>query len=118
MSKHTSLNLVIRMYHHMFRVFRDNWELSEIEERAFRYLDEAYARISEWSSADVEDLHLRDSVRIAHNTMKLTSPLPDFNPARRPAGWTPEQAAAVKARVSEKKQRRRERAALAELSIA
>lgn len=63
------INDAIRKYYSAFCDFREEWELPDEEEFAFRNIQEAFLRIENDVRAELDDLPLHESIHIAHVLM-------------------------------------------------
>lgn len=63
------INDAVLKYYSAFCDFREDWELPDEEELAFRNIQEAFFRIENDVRADLDDLPLHESIRIAHLLM-------------------------------------------------
>jgi hypothetical protein len=78
MLKAKAVNFVIRRYYAAFSNFRSEWDLTAIEEQAYQNILAAYERKLDDFFADVSDLFLEQSIRIAHNVMEFGGDVPVF----------------------------------------
>lgn len=63
------VNNAIWKYYLAFSDFRDQWELPDDEEVAFRNIEEAHFRIENDVRGQLDDLPLQESIRIVHLAM-------------------------------------------------
>lgn len=65
-----SINQAVRLYFDAFSNFRDEFELTAIEEQAYRVLETAQARIDDDVRAKIDDLPLMAAIPVAHSAME------------------------------------------------
>lgn len=80
MSRQT-VKAVVYRYGNALEKFREEWELSPLEEEAYQRFCEAADRLDEFEHAQLNDLHLQDAILITHRLFKWpNNELPRIDP--------------------------------------